>query len=234
MGIYSLKSQYKYAASLPPPPVTDSLVLYLDANNTESYPGSGTTWTDLSGNGNNGALRNWASTSLSVVSGVSCLYLNGSSAGNGDILISNFYRDFVAGDNTHTFEWWGYANSYSIDPFNSGACGTPCIAYGESGYYFDTTGGNGVDAGVVLSKWHQYILVVNGSTATSFKDGVQIDSRNDWGTPASADRSGVIGSRGWANRTNDFYLSTYRWYNRPLSETEILQNFEADRDRHFI
>ena len=38
--------------------VTDELVLALDAGNTKSYPGSGTTWTDLSGKGNNGDLTN--------------------------------------------------------------------------------------------------------------------------------------------------------------------------------
>ena len=41
--------------------VTDGLVLCLDAANPKSYPGSGTTWTDLSGNGNNGTLVNGAS-----------------------------------------------------------------------------------------------------------------------------------------------------------------------------
>ena len=35
-----------------PRTITDGLVLCLDAANTKSYPGSGTTWTDLSGNGN--------------------------------------------------------------------------------------------------------------------------------------------------------------------------------------
>ena len=38
--------------------VTDGLVLALDAGNTKSYRGSGTTWTDLSGNRNNGTLTN--------------------------------------------------------------------------------------------------------------------------------------------------------------------------------
>jgi hypothetical protein len=38
--------------------VTDGLVLHLDAGNRKSYSGSGTTWTDLSGNGNNGTLVN--------------------------------------------------------------------------------------------------------------------------------------------------------------------------------
>ena len=38
--------------------VTDGLVLNLDAGDPRSYPSSGTTWTDLSGNGNNGTLVN--------------------------------------------------------------------------------------------------------------------------------------------------------------------------------
>ena len=37
--------------------VTDGLVLHLDSWNRDSYSGSGTTWTDLSGNGNNAELR---------------------------------------------------------------------------------------------------------------------------------------------------------------------------------
>jgi hypothetical protein len=41
-----------------PSAVTSGLVLELDAANTKSYTGSGTTWTDLSGNGNNGVLTN--------------------------------------------------------------------------------------------------------------------------------------------------------------------------------
>jgi len=38
--------------------VRDGLVLHLDAANPKSYPGTGTVWTDLSGNGNNGTLVN--------------------------------------------------------------------------------------------------------------------------------------------------------------------------------
>tara|TARA_R110002020_G_scaffold10873_7_gene41315 strand:+ start:909 stop:1544 length:636 start_codon:yes stop_codon:yes gene_type:complete len=41
-----------------PRAVTDGLVLALDAGNAKSYPGSGTTWSDLSGNSNNGTLTN--------------------------------------------------------------------------------------------------------------------------------------------------------------------------------
>jgi len=38
--------------------VEDGLVLYLDAGNERSYPGSGTAWNDLSGNGNHFTLYN--------------------------------------------------------------------------------------------------------------------------------------------------------------------------------
>lgn len=44
--------------SYSPKIVTDGLVLALDAANVKSYPGTGTAWTDLSNNGNNGTLVN--------------------------------------------------------------------------------------------------------------------------------------------------------------------------------
>jgi len=46
------------AAIIDPKVVTNGLVLALDAADTNSYPRTGTTWTDLSGNGNNGTLTN--------------------------------------------------------------------------------------------------------------------------------------------------------------------------------
>ena len=37
--------------------VTDGLVLALDAADRNSYPGTGNTWFDISGNGNNGTIN---------------------------------------------------------------------------------------------------------------------------------------------------------------------------------
>ena len=50
--------------------VTSGLQLYLDAGNASSYPGSGTTWTDLTANGRNGTQGS--------------LFLNGSQVGTTD------------------------------------------------------------------------------------------------------------------------------------------------------
>lgn len=46
---------------------TDGLTLCLDAGNVKSYPGSGTTWSDLSGNGNHFTINASAYNSSSVV-----------------------------------------------------------------------------------------------------------------------------------------------------------------------
>ena len=47
----------KKAAPQGPSIITSGLALYLDASNPTSYPGSGTTWYDLSGNGNHAAAQ---------------------------------------------------------------------------------------------------------------------------------------------------------------------------------
>ena len=55
MGAYGGNAVMGLAHS--PRIVTDGLVLCLDAASKRSYPGTGTTWTDLKG-GNNGTLTN--------------------------------------------------------------------------------------------------------------------------------------------------------------------------------
>ena len=42
----------------PRPIITDGLVLNIDAANPQSYPGNGTVWNDMSGNGYTGSLEN--------------------------------------------------------------------------------------------------------------------------------------------------------------------------------
>jgi hypothetical protein len=60
--------------------ITSGLILNLDAANSSSYSGSGTTWTDLSGVGNNGTL----------VNGV------GYSSANGGSLVFDGVNDYVS------------------------------------------------------------------------------------------------------------------------------------------
>ena len=57
------------------PEINESgLILCLDAGNTKSYPGSGTTWTDISRNGNDGTLINMDSANLDSANGGSLTF----------------------------------------------------------------------------------------------------------------------------------------------------------------
>ena len=89
--------------------VEDGLVLALDAANVKSYPGSGTTFTDLSGNGNNATLQNGTSYS----------------SDNGGTLVYDGVDDRIAIQNSTSlssfssisFNFW--ARFYNLDYVNS-------------------------------------------------------------------------------------------------------------------
>jgi hypothetical protein len=92
--------------------VTDGLVLYLDAANIKSYPGSGTTWIDLSRSGNNGTLTNGPTFN----------------SGNGGSIVFDGTNDFVEfgdvldlGTNSLTVNQWVNLSSISIQTFLSKA-----------------------------------------------------------------------------------------------------------------
>ena len=77
--------------------VMNGLVLCLDAGNSKSYPGTGTTWTDLSGNGNNGTLTNGPTYS----------------SANGGSLVFDGTNDYTQTPLSGTFpqitvEFWGF------------------------------------------------------------------------------------------------------------------------------
>jgi hypothetical protein len=64
--------------------VKDNLLFYLDAGNVKSYPGSGTTWYDLSSNGNNFTMQ--GTLSWDPITGFSGF--DGNTSGNGN----KFYK----------------------------------------------------------------------------------------------------------------------------------------------
>ena len=91
--------------------ITDGLVLCLDAADQNSYSGSGNTWTDLSGNGNNGTLINGPTfTSENYGS----IIFDGS---NDYMSVNNNYNHFAetvivwAKSNTSTWNQYGWISS---------------------------------------------------------------------------------------------------------------------------
>jgi hypothetical protein len=82
------------------PEINESgLVLCLDAGNTKSYPGSGTTWTDLSGNGNTGTLVNGPT--YSSANGGSIVF-----DGSNDYIQTNFNYSLTSSNTEFTCAAW--------------------------------------------------------------------------------------------------------------------------------
>ena len=80
--------------------ITSGLVLYVDASNATSYPGTGTTWYDLSPNGYNGTL----SGNTTYNSGNGGYITLGSNTGYIDFGLSS------AGSSTSAYTWGGWFN----------------------------------------------------------------------------------------------------------------------------
>ena len=101
-----------------PPIVTSGLVLHLDAGNAASYPGSGTAWTDLSGNGNNGTLINGPT--YSAADGGQIIF-----DGVNDYVNTNYTQPITA---QYTLEIW-----YKSTDSNNGGIGKTLINNRGSG-----------------------------------------------------------------------------------------------------
>lgn len=235
--------------------IRDGLVLHLDAANVKSYPGSGTTWYDLSGNGNHGTV----SSGEFVAPG----YFQ--NLGN----TSNFFTVSV-GDSTSingafstvvggwTIEELIWTNSVTYPEADAGSV-VSTTAYGTSATGFDwnhgitnssfqfgvTSGGASVDYDKrvtitlnppfdALNTWKMRSMIWDRSanTVSLYINGVY----QGGGTIAEVqgqplyDGSGIVfGSLyGWKHYGR---RSVIRAYSRVLTSSEIIQNFESIRGR---
>jgi len=115
--------------------VTDSLMLHLDAANSRSYPGSGTTWTDLSGNGRNATTKGSPLASFDANNKGSLDFDSGSYA---SVPHDSEIESAVFGSSTNfTLCGWVYVQSL-------GNYGT-LINKAQSGWYSGATNGLWID-----------------------------------------------------------------------------------------
>ena len=231
-----------------PSVVNDGLVLALDAGNTKSYPGSGTTWTDLSGNGNTGTLTNGPT------------YSNGSivfDGSNDNVLITN---PTTIKNQNFTISVWvnpGTQNASIVSMIDFDHASSPVQGWvlqsedattnryfylgwrGESSW--QPAGGGGIGAGkgiqVTNSTWQNIVYSKNGTSLLGYLNGTQLYS----GTSASStvsyenNKNLMIGSCVASNsRAFKGDISNTTIYNRALSASEIQQNFNALRGRFGI
>jgi len=229
--------------------VTDGLVLALDAGNTKSYPGSGTTWTDLSGNGNNGTL-----------SGVDIS--NGYSLFNAQADNINFGTNFIIG-REKTLQFWlktdrplSDLDNWEIGFLNQGTTQgsmfgmmfgvgqTQDLGYWGYGSAYDFSIVSPTTKWIDINTWVnvtctmdssrnvrvyknsvQQTLYRNSDGATSLSHSMPIDTTNYF----------LINSRGaWNSGFTYLHLSNVLVYNKALTAEEIKQNFNALRSRFGI
>lgn len=218
----------------------DGLVLYLDAGNLDSYPGSGSTWYDLSGNGNNftfGAGITWNSGGYFVCSGgaftgpasntfgfnTSCEHYIESFVKCSSAATNSFFN-WVASPNTGTDTRAIFSHLYYSDGNTyydvAGCCGaTQRISYAN-----DTD----LTAGV---RHISYLTRVNGFPQRQFSKNL-ISQMNSGTTNLTATvtwnlTGSAILASGWLG--NIYSIAVY---NRPLSPFEQAENFQAQRGRY--
>ena len=217
------------------------LMLNLDAGVLSSYPGSGTTWTDLSGNGRNGISWNGPLTYSSSL-GRGSLVFDGSDdymeVGN----LGSFYSQ-------GTISYWmnssaveSYRNPFSTHYLNGGR--GIRFEQDSSGGFYAVIGDNSQNwnafnyvsgSSLLANVWYNVVIVWNTSTnnATGYLNNVQKfnSSHTLWATDLPVISIGVGFGGGRYFKGN---ISQVSIYNRALTAQEIQQNFNATRSRYGI
>lgn len=221
--------------------VTNGLVMYLDAANKKSYPGSGTSWIDLSGNRNNGT--SFGSPTFSGENAGSLVFdgtddrveishsvslaITVSITAMAWIKFSNLSVDRVVVSKPEPF--FGTTPSpYELYINNSGKAvfmRGDAFAYGQG-----STATNAMSFGV----WQHVAATVNTNALIHYLNG----SRNGTGTldnGSGRDQGGklYIGHR--PNNSSPLFtngnIASVSIYNRALSPDEVLQNYNATKTR---
>jgi len=232
--------------------ITDGLVLALDAGSKKSYSGSGTTWKDLSGNGNHVTLYNAPTYSNGILTGNgtneygktnNTLNLSGLSA----ITVISAWKQTSTTASGMVYEHtanWNSTNDYSG------------VSYGGFGLFTNSNGSSAVTnlnhhqlRGNVgyggsnatspnTATFQHYTTIHNFAAPGGFEtlvyvNGVFIDDSigvtNN--TATFGDDYFYLWSRGGSSGWSTNSLAFIYIYNRALSPQEILQNYNATKTR---
>jgi hypothetical protein len=218
--------------------VTNGLVLALDAGNTKSYPGSGTTWTDLSGRNNNATLIGGATYNSANMGSIAFDFING-------VANINDADSLSFTDNIFTIDIWVYFNSVNVTQGVIGKRGWEYSIYttGSNALYFYawTAAGSGIyfnQTTIQAATWYNFSWVADGAQSILYVNSVPGAPYVKVAGTMSNTGVGLTVGRGGEASTGDAYMngkvSNTKFYNRALSATEIQQNFNATRGRYGI
>lgn len=227
------------------------LLLYLDASNPRSYPQTGTTWSDLSGNGNNGTLTNGptfngANNGIIIFDAVDDYILQNSFPTANINCISMWIRPNILINATSAYggtliqlRYGAGANTGWFIGIGAGATG---LVNNEYITILDVTNDRRTcvaDGGSLLQNtWCNIVFNFDVSSYGIFVDGTR---RNTVASPAgdvqllnNPNRLYIGANDGDGSSVRNFFngsMAQVSVYNRSLTATEILQNFNATRSR---
>jgi hypothetical protein len=221
--------------------ILNGLVYHLDAGNTSSYSGSGSTWNDLTGSGISMTL--YGSPTYSSANG-GYLSFAPASAQYGETSTK------LAGMPVWTAEVWHYYNG-------TNSTGYPCIltdVFPQTGNINITlghasSGGSNTNLqaayfilptwyctsttySLPASGWYHIVGTYDGTNISLYINGALSQQTASSATPTQASGTGFRIMRRWDNP--DYwggYLAVLRIYNRALSITEIGRNYSAQKSR---
>tara|TARA_Y100000004_G_C8880680_1_gene397472 strand:- start:261 stop:1007 length:747 start_codon:yes stop_codon:yes gene_type:complete len=225
--------------------ITEGLVLHLDPKNASSYGGSGTTWTDLSDQGNNVTLYNSPSYNSDGY-----FTFDGSNdyAGRDDILgitdwpftFSSWIRPATDGDGTDSIMGFADDGSNSVYTYQAVASNDKFLVnIRNTGYVFAYLDD---DSDVRDGVWYNYVVCfISDTERKSYINGVLNSSYSQAGfytittnvNFTTNQDSFDIGRLGRSSHTDYFKgdVSAMMVYDREISQDEVTNNYNALKSR---
>jgi hypothetical protein len=221
------------------------LVLNVDAGFTPSYPRSGTTWSDISLNGNNGTLNNGPTFDL----------------GGGGSIVFDGVDDFVNVGNPQSLANQNLTVSTWVKPSTATNPITSIIDYDHCAicnwvlqsedattnrrYYFgyrstsdvwEPSNGIGTGRGIQLSNsvWQNLTFTKNGTSIIGYLNGTQTytSTAGSGNILYNTSKNLSLGAGiSCSSRNFNGNMVTSQIYNRALSAAEVLQNYNAQKGR---
>ena len=228
--------------------VTDGLVLALDAADTNSYPGSGTTWYDVTGNGYNASLNSGAAFD-STIQGISFDGTNDYATISNDTTIRYTPTDsFTLSAIFSLVDIQEYQdNLYSTNTTlfgrgsTSGAVGLGLRreTNGQLSIYAGSRGASQITEAfnITANQIYSTTFTYTPSTQRLYVNGIFMsESDTSAGAGGSFDNTNwKIFYPGAVPGGNEKYgegtIHTARLYNRALTAQEVLQNYNATKTR---
>ena len=226
--------------------VTDGLVLHLDAANRKSYPGSGSTWYDLSGNGHNGAMVGTTS-QITYNSGNKGYFDADTTSGLTGFSFGS-HSDFNFGNNgPHSvigLVKFNTINSYNTILGKSNAIGTNSpytwmhviregrmCSYNGSAWYGRSSDNPVNPVNFTTNQWGHVAYCYNGTNLKWYFNGSLINSKaiNYTDNANHVLYSVASWDSGWHFEGDIAFVSLY---NRELLQGEVQQNYNALKGRY--